>query len=46
MLNEWSDRRPPKPPRPFYARGEFWIAVATILLGTALAAGFVSFLIG
>ena len=36
MLNEWSDRRPPRPPRPFWRRGEFWLAVFVVLVAGAL----------
>jgi hypothetical protein len=38
MLNEWSDRPPPRPPRPFVASGEFWLGVFTtfVILGFGL----------
>lgn len=32
MLNEWSDRRPPEPPGPFYRRGDFWLGVFVVFV--------------
>lgn len=42
MLNEWSDRVPPRPPRPFYRRGEFWVGVWTIGMCGGLVLGLLS----
>jgi hypothetical protein len=41
MLNEWSDRPPPRPPRPLPATGEFWVGVFTVLIWLGLLIGFV-----
>jgi hypothetical protein len=46
MLNDWSDRPPPRPPRPWYARGEFWLAVGAAAAGLAIAAGAADYLLG
>lgn len=40
MLNEWSDRPPPKPRRRFFASAEFWAGVFTLFVITALIVGF------
>jgi hypothetical protein len=40
MLNEFSDRAPKDPPRPFLLRGELWLGVFTVLIITALVLGF------
>jgi hypothetical protein len=39
MLNDWSDRRPPRPPRPFHRRGEFWLGLAAAAICGALLFG-------
>jgi hypothetical protein len=41
MLNEFSDRTPKGPPRPFLLRGEFWLGVFTVLIISALVLGFI-----
>ncbi|HEY7808985.1 MAG TPA: hypothetical protein VIA98_01240 [Allosphingosinicella sp.] len=35
MLNEWSDRPPPRPPKPPLQRGTFWLAVLLIAAAAA-----------
>jgi hypothetical protein len=40
MLNEWSDREPPKPPRPFIMTLEFWGGVFTVFMSGALLVSF------
>jgi len=40
MLNEWSDRPPPRPPRPLLMTGEFWVGVFTIVVWLGLLLGF------
>ncbi len=46
MLNEWSDRRPPGPPRPFYLRGEFWLGVFTVAICGGFLFGMLAWLLG
>ena len=46
MLNEWSDCRPPRPPRPFYRRGEFWLAVSAVAVSGGVLLGLLSRLLG
>ncbi len=46
MLNEWSDRPPPRPRKPWFSSGEFWLGVACTLVGLTLLVGFASRLFG
>lgn len=46
MLNEWSDRPPPRRPKPFLASGEFWLGITATLIGLALLVGFGAQLFG
>ena len=46
MLNEWSDRPPPRPPRPLHRRGEFWLALFAAAVSIGLLAGFLGWLLG
>lgn len=46
MLNEWSDRPPPEPPRRFYKRCELWLGVLTLLGWLAILFGIFGFLAG
>lgn len=39
MLNDWSDRPPPGPRKPWLWSGEFWLGVASALAGCALLVG-------
>ncbi|MFL6858110.1 MAG: hypothetical protein ACJ8EB_09420 [Allosphingosinicella sp.] len=41
MLNEWSDRVPPGPPRPCWRTGDFWcgVLVAAVIAALLLSAG-------
>jgi hypothetical protein len=41
MLNEFSDRAPKVPPKPLLLRGEFWLAIFSILLITSLVLGYI-----
>jgi hypothetical protein len=40
MLNEFSDRGPNRKRKPFIMSGEFWLGVATVLIGSMLVLGF------
>ena len=42
MLNEWFDRPPPRPPRRFYRRAEFWLAMFTVAVCGGLVLGLLS----
>jgi hypothetical protein len=46
MLREWSDRRPPRPHRPFIASGEFWLGVFSTFVLLGLGVGFASWMLG
>lgn len=46
MLNEWSDRPPPRPPRPPYRRGEFWLGLFTVFVCVGLLLGLLSRVLG
>ncbi len=46
MLNDWSDRVPPRPPRPFVASGAFWLGVLTVLVILGLGIGFAGWALG
>ncbi len=46
MLSEWSDRPPPRPRKPFLASGEFWLGVASTLVGLGLLVGFADRIFG
>lgn len=41
MLNEWSDRLPPEPPRPWWRTGEFWgrVFAAVVIAALLFSAG-------
>jgi hypothetical protein len=41
MLNEFSDKVPKGKRKPFVMSGEFWLGVATILIGLTLILGFI-----
>jgi hypothetical protein len=41
MLNEFSDKAPKGKQKPFIMSGEFWLGVATILIGLTLILGFI-----
>lgn len=45
MLNDWSDRRPPRPPRPVHRRGELWLGLVTAAICGALLFGLLSWLL-
>jgi hypothetical protein len=40
MLNDFSDRGPTRKPKAFILSGEFWLGVATVLIGSMLVLGF------
>jgi hypothetical protein len=46
MLNEWSDRRPPGPRRPFYRQGEFWVGVFVVAVCGGFLLGLFSCVVG
>lgn len=45
MLNEWADRRPPPPPRPFYRRAEFWLTAFAVTVTAGLLLGLLAWLL-
>jgi len=45
MLNDWSDHPPPRK-RGLAATGEFWLGVASTLIGLALLIGFLGWFLG
>jgi hypothetical protein len=40
MLNEFSDKVPDGKRKPFVMSGEFWLGVATVLIGLSIILGF------
>lgn len=44
MLNEYSDREPPKPPRKrgIFGSSEFWLGVVSIIVTLKLLIGFIA----
>jgi hypothetical protein len=41
MLNEFSDKNPSGKQKPFIMSGEFWLGVASVLIGLTLILGFI-----
>lgn len=41
MLNEFSDRVPKGPAKPFLLRGETWLAIVSIIIAATLVLSFI-----
>jgi hypothetical protein len=46
MLNEWSDRVPPRPPRPLLLKASFWLTMLLTLASAGFALNLASRLLG